>query len=277
MRFGKIFLQGVFLYASIANAQDVMVDLSVLDDLDAPYKNVSKPLLPVLPKKTEAKVKKSLKPKQEKVTKPIKKLKPKKVVEKVKPLDDDIVVVDFEPVSEPVVAKKEITEPVEAKKAEIQPVKKDVSEEIKLVEGIKDVEKKVMEEIKQPEPEVAERAESVVEKEKSELLISEKKEIVDSGSYISFANDADELNDEQRAKIDAIVANYKNTSKNKIAIYSYNLDNGVDSFKRKRISLNRAVEIRRYLLKKGYKNFSIKVININNTSDKNNMVKLQEI
>ena len=277
MRFGKIFLLGVFLYASIANAQDVMVDLSVLDDLDAPYKNVSKPLFPVLPKKTEAKVKKSLKPKQEKVTKPIKKLKPKKVVEKVKPLDDDIVVVDFEPVSEPVVAKKEITEPVEAKKAEIQPVKKDVSEEIKLVEGIKDVEKKVMEEIKQPEPEVAERAESVVEKEKSELLISEKKEIVDSGSYISFANDADELNDEQRAKIDAIVANYKNTSKNKIAIYSYNLDNGVDSFKRKRISLNRAVEIRSYLLKKGYKNFSIKVININNTSDKNNMVKLQEI
>ena len=102
MRFGKIFLLASFLFASVANAQDVMVDLSVLDDLDVPYKNVSKPLFPVLPKKAEVKVKKATK--QKVAIKPVKKHKPKKIVEKVKPLDDDIVVVDFEPVSKPAVA-----------------------------------------------------------------------------------------------------------------------------------------------------------------------------
>ena len=123
MRFGKIALLSAFVYASVANAQDVMVDLSVLDDLDAPYKNVSKPLFPVLPKKTETDVKKSLKSKQTKLTKSVRRHKPKKVIEKVKPLDDDIVVVDFEPVSEPVAVKKEIYETVEAKKADVQPIK----------------------------------------------------------------------------------------------------------------------------------------------------------
>ena len=96
-------------------------------------------------------------------------------------------------------------------------------------------------------------------------------------AYIRFASGVDELNDEQRTKIDTIIAGYQNAPQNKIAIYSYNFDDGVDSFKKKRTSLNRAVEIRSYLLKKGYKNFSIKVININNASDKKNLVELQEI
>ena len=117
----------------------------------------------------------------------------------------------------------------------------------------------------------------ISEEEKNKLLVADKKRTSDNTSYIVFANDVYELNDEQKAKIDSIVAKYKNTPQNKIAIYSYNFDNGVDSFKKKRTSLNRAVEIRSYLLKKGYKNFSIKVININNESDKSNMVKLQEI
>ena len=52
MRWGKIFVFGAFIFASVANAQDVTVDLSVLDDLDAPETNISQPLFPVLPKKT---------------------------------------------------------------------------------------------------------------------------------------------------------------------------------------------------------------------------------
>lgn len=42
------------------------------------------------------------------------------------------------------------------------------------------------------------------------------------------------------------------------------------------MSLNRAVEIRSYLLGKGYKNFSIKVINVNE-ADKNNLVTVVEL
>ena len=49
MRLGKIMVFGAFMYASVANAQDVMVDLSVLDDLDAPAATISQPLFPVSP------------------------------------------------------------------------------------------------------------------------------------------------------------------------------------------------------------------------------------
>lgn len=262
MRFCKIFLLGVFLYTSIANAQDVMVDLSVLDNLDTPNQNVSKPIFPVLPKKTDTKINKVATQKQKKIIKPVKKHKPKKNIEKVKPLDDDIVVVDFEPVSNTVAVKKELPKSV---KMEVQPLEKNPTEETKPAKEEKVIEKSVS------------AVNPVVKEEKNKLLVADKKRTSDNTSYIVFANDVYELNDEQKAKIDSIVAKYKNTPQNKIAIYSYNFDNGVDSFKKKRTSLNRAVEIRSYLLKKGYKNFSIKVINISNESDKNNMVKLQEI
>ena len=79
------------------------------------------------------------------------------------------------------------------------------------------------------------------------------------------------------SKIDTIIKSFEDTNTNKIAIYSYNLDDGVDSFKKKRVSLNRAVEVRGYLIKQGYKNFSIKVININSNSNKVNTVELEEI
>ena len=75
MRFCKIFLLGVFLYASIANAQDVMVDLSVLDNLDTPNQNVSKPIFPVLPKKTDTKINKVAIQKQKKIRQTLNKIK----------------------------------------------------------------------------------------------------------------------------------------------------------------------------------------------------------
>ena len=108
MRFGKIMVLGAFLYASVANAQDVMVDLSVLDDLEVPEVVVSQPLFPVLPKKVNVEVNKTVKKEKAKsVKKNVKKAeankKPlKETVAQVKPLDDDIVVVDVEPVVEPV-------------------------------------------------------------------------------------------------------------------------------------------------------------------------------
>lgn len=280
MRFGKLVLLGVFLFASAANAQDVMVDLSVLDDLETPHKIVSKPLFPVLPKKAEVKVKKATK--QKVAIKPVKKHKPKKIVEKVKPLDDDIVVVDFEPVSKPAVAPvAEAPKPVvEESKPAVAPVAeapKPVVEETKpAVAPVVETPKPAVEESKPAVAPVVETPKPA-EDPKTDLLVSDKKEPTKEDSYIRFASDADELNNEQKAKIDSIVAGYKNTPKNKIAIYSYNFDDGVDSFKKKRTSLNRAVEIRSYLLKKGYKNFSIKVINITNASDKKNIVELQEI
>ncbi len=98
-----------------------------------------------------------------------------------------------------------------------------------------------------------------------------------SDNVLKFSEDGDEVTPEMGKKINSIVKNFRNMEKSKIAIYAYNLEDGTDSFKRKRISLNRAIAVRTYLLKQGYKNFSIKVININAGSDKVNTVELEEI
>lgn len=94
---------------------------------------------------------------------------------------------------------------------------------------------------------------------------------------IAYAEGISELTPEQQAQIDKIIAGFENANVNKIAIFSFNLDDGKDVFKKKRLSLNRAVEVRSYLLQKGYKNFSIKVINVDESSDKINKVEIQEL
>ena len=91
----------------------------------------------------------------------------------------------------------------------------------------------------------------------------------DEGSY--------EISAENEQKILSLIASFENPQKNKIAIYAYNYDNGENSFKKKKLSLDRATEIRSLLLNKGYKNFSIKVINVTDSQEKNNLVEIEEI
>lgn len=107
------------------------------------------------------------------------------------------------------------------------------------------------------------------------LTTPEKAEIP-SGEVV-FLPDSYDLTDEDKARLDAIVASFENPSVNKIAIYAYNVDDGKDVFRKKRLSLNRAVEVRSYLLGKGYKNFSIKVVNISEPEDKENKVVVEEL
>ena len=47
--------------------------------------------------------------------------------------------------------------------------------------------------------------------------------------------------------------------------------------KKEKLSLDRATEIRSLLLNKGYKNFSIKVINVTDDAEKRNLVEIEEI
>lgn len=94
---------------------------------------------------------------------------------------------------------------------------------------------------------------------------------------ISFAQDSFELTESNKEKITSIVNSFEDPKTNKIAILAYNFDNGEDVFKKKRQSLNRAIEVRSYLLGKGYKNFSIKVINITDDAAKGNIVEIDEI
>ena len=94
---------------------------------------------------------------------------------------------------------------------------------------------------------------------------------------IYFAEDADELTEENKAQIDAIIATFADPNKNKIGIYPYNLENGEDSFRKKRTALNRAIATRSYLLSKGYKNYSIKLVNLTEANGKENSVLIEEL
>jgi outer membrane protein OmpA-like peptidoglycan-associated protein len=94
---------------------------------------------------------------------------------------------------------------------------------------------------------------------------------------IVFARNSTNLTDNDRRQIDAIINSFDNPQVNRIGILSYNYDDGNDSFRKKRQSLNRAVEVRSYLLSKGFKNFSIKVVNTTDDSSKEGVVEIEEL
>ena len=97
------------------------------------------------------------------------------------------------------------------------------------------------------------------------------------GRQIFFADDSFEISPENADKIISLIETFEDPRKHKIAIYAYNYDNGENTFKKKKLSLDRATEIRSLLLNKGYKNFSIKVINITDNPEKRNLVEIEEI
>ncbi len=303
MRLGIItvgVLLGIAL--NVRAEENVMVDLSVLEGLNTSYIAPTQPLFPVLPKKnrisTPVKINKpalpvkmkpqvssqvaneqTIKQNEQKATKP------------VLQEEEEIVVVDVEPVSPPQVDKQ-------AKAVDIKPspeVKVEVKPQVTKEEALPQSKEKVLpvktitqEPIKNDivsimrnETDIkVEETEAAKDTDNPGLLVDEKafsKQTKEKSSAIKFASEADTLSPEQKVQIDAIIARFENAKENKIAIYSYNQDDGTDSFKKKRISLNRAIEIRSYLIKQGYKNFSIKVVNINAGSDKTDIVELEEI
>ena len=94
---------------------------------------------------------------------------------------------------------------------------------------------------------------------------------------VTFSAEQSELDEPQKKVIDETLSSFKNPKVNKISIISYNLSGGENVFQNKRISLNRAVNTRSYLLEKGYKNFSIKIINVEADDDRINTVSLTEL
>lgn len=109
------------------------------------------------------------------------------------------------------------------------------------------------------------------------LIPSVNNSIADNQEEIRFSEGSYEISEENAQKIISLINTFENPKQNKIAIYAYNYDNGENSFKKKKLSLDRATEIRSLLLNKGYKNFSIKVINVTDTPDKSNLVEIEEI
>lgn len=335
---------GLAFYCSEASADDVYVDLSVLDALgtaNSPVIN-SAPLFPVVSstpqfpevkktstvKKTAPKVsvKKSENVKQEPMI--LAKEDVKASEEKLNIPSKKDIAIDLAPkepedttkevVSIPFAEELENSMPDEVSAAPVAPVEVDVEDVSEVNNPV------IMEPINGATqlPDVAEKNDIAPKKETSDLdvlpetaknentdsvakeslfTLTEKtpetvekkapRPLIDNAPYdvapvlpqslqnsdIVFAEDSDELTDADKQKIDDIVSNFENPQVNKIAIYSYNLDTGKDSFYRKRMSLNRAVGVRSYLLGKGYKNFSIKVINIDEDNGKSNSVSIEEL
>lgn len=96
-------------------------------------------------------------------------------------------------------------------------------------------------------------------------------------NLVLFDADSTELSEDGKAVIEKIVNGFEDVSKNKIGILSYNVDNDEDAFKRKKQSLVRATEVRSYLISLGYKNFSIKIVNVEEGADKANSVEILEV
>ncbi len=90
-----------------------------------------------------------------------------------------------------------------------------------------------------------------------------------AADVIAFAGSVFELSAENTARLAAIADGFKRPGESKILIYAYNFNDGGNDFKNKRLSLNRAVEIRSYLMTRGYKNFGIKIVNTDNRGKQN--------
>ena len=290
-------------FCALAQEESVVVDLSVLEGLSsapAVYAPATaEPLFPIV--KKAPKVKKTPQPVAKKnktavkvevkETKPIMvKEEPKDAVEEKVTIPQQIpfvesaepvVVVDVEPSPEPKEAEK--AEPQSSVDSALQAAPVVVENAPAPTEEAPKAEVTSPEakaEVASPEPKVVEKS---TEPQAPALLVEDTPAGVNLPSpqavnnKLIFAEEVDELNDEQKSQIDGIIASFKDAKNNKIAIYAYNLEDGADAFKKKRLSLNRAVEVRSYLLPKGYKNFSIKVINVDAASGKGNTVEVEEL
>ncbi len=283
---------------------DVMIDLSVLNNLNSSdYYVENEPMFPVLPKrKAVPTAKHQAKPRKTPI------IKEAKVVEKAKVKDikrenivplaknEEVVVVDVEPMSYPnpevkPVVVPEIPKEVLAEEKISPKVENNVettNNESAKIELLSPQQKEVVPvgEIMQQElPNLTNQNEETENASVSQALLVNNpttesmntKPKPENFNSLQFDEDEDELSAANQERIDEIVGKFKNEKNSKVAIYAYNWDNGVDSFRKKRACLNRAIEVRSYLLRKGFKNFSIKVINITEKSAKANSVEIEEL
>ncbi len=86
---------------------------------------------------------------------------------------------------------------------------------------------------------------------------------------IVFMPGRSDLSSENLEKLAELADGFRQPGSNKIIISAFNYDDGENSFKSKRLNLNRAVAVRSYLMTRGYTNFSIKIINTDNQLRKN--------
>lgn len=241
------------LLISNAHADDSVVDLSALDSLGTPQGfSQNEPLFPIVKK-------------QPKAPKPVKKEAVKEVVK------EELTKVEEIPTTAEIEKDIEETKPVEVA---TEPAEIVTSTEVLRNDVIEEKTEVIPEPVIVEEPQVEPEPELLIEETPAKV---EKESSVNLPNKLVFTNEETELTDADKDIVDVIISGFKDPMKNKINIISYNYDDGQDSFKKKRQSLNRAIEVRTYLLNKGYKNFSIKVINITDDLSKQNTIEIEEV
>lgn len=163
------------------------------------------------------------------------------------------------------------TDKVKETKIETQEDKKEKEEKTPVIESVTEQKTEtpkteVAAEIVTPLVPVSNLQNNVEEK------ISSDDGIEDKSTLVSFADDSDELNEEIIRRLNLTINKLGADYSGKFLIEAYNYDNDGGIFSRKRLSLNRAVAVRSYLLGEGYKSFSIKIINTEDASLKNNVL-----
>ena len=94
----------------------------------------------------------------------------------------------------------------------------------------------------------------------------------DRTAVLVFDEESAELNAGIVKALTELTGRIETENPGKITIEAYNYDDGEGSFSRKRLSLNRAVAVRSWLLGKGCKSFGIKIINTEDVSLRNNIL-----
>ncbi len=94
----------------------------------------------------------------------------------------------------------------------------------------------------------------------------------ETSTLVTFDDQSDRLTDDVVALLDEFVEKNKENANDKVLIESYHYSSGENAFARKRTSLNRAVNVRSYLLSKGFKSFGIQIINTEEEVMQNNVV-----
>ena len=257
--------------------ENVVIDMSVLDSLGSPSATVSrtKPLFPTVKKKSVKPKTKAHKVKKAKTVKA-----PKVKVEAPKPEVEAPEVKVEAPKPEIKAPEVKVEDPkpeVKAPEVKVEAPKPEVKAPEVKVEAPKPEIKAPEVKAEAPKPEVK-APEVKVEAPKREVIISQPQASrVSKIGIVTFSAEQSELDEPQKKVIDDTLSSFKNPKVNKISIISYNLSGGENVFQNKRISLNRAVNTRSYLLEKGYKNFSIKIINVEADDNRINTVSLTEL
>lgn len=284
---------GVSISVSNVRAEEgVYIDLSVLNDLSSSSDFPAVSTQPLFPEVKKApRVKANRTPKINKI----------KIVEKKAASIIEAPKVEPTPVVAPKIVEVEVNRefiaeieqdttpavtpaPVEVKSAPAPELVPFATESVAQPEKINSAAVEPITSMEMPieEPQVINAPESILPKETSpvEPLIPAtvtEAPTANMSNQLYFEGDTYELTSAHKAQVDNIIKGFEDINKNKVLILSYNFDDGQDVFKKKRQSLNRAIEVRSYLLAQGYKNFSIKVINISDDTSKRNRIEIEEL